>query len=75
MGGWVGGWVGGIPLVELQNPRLPFHAFSKILFQYSRFSRSDKTDLKDCSALVFEFFRSQRIISPANHRGTVFECF
>ena len=50
--GWVG-WVGRIPLIEFKNPRFPFHVFQKILIPYSRFSRFDKTDLKNLSARVF----------------------
>ena len=47
---------GGIPLNELQNPRFPFHVFWTILILYSRFSRVDKTDLKDLPARVFPTF-------------------
>ena len=27
--GWVGGWEGGIPLVELETTKFPFHVFSR----------------------------------------------
>ena len=45
--------MGRIPLMELKIPRFPFHVFWKILIPYSRFSRSDKTNLKDFPACVF----------------------
>ena len=41
------GWVGWIPLIELKNPRCPFHASWKILIPYSRLTRIDKTDIKN----------------------------
>ena len=62
------GWGGGIPLienaehistglilsVELQNTKLPFHLFFLTrLLPDSRFSKSDKTKLKDGLARVF----------------------
>ena len=53
------GWVGRIPLIELKNPRCPFHVFLKILVPYSRISRSDKTDLMDvrhASCAIFSIF-------------------
>ena len=56
MQGWKSEWggrVGGIPSIELKNLRFPFHVFCKILIAYSRFSRSDKTDLKDFGARDF----------------------
>ena len=43
--------MGGILLIEREKPRSPFHAF-KHFIPYSRFSKSDKTDLEDCSARV-----------------------
>ena len=45
--------MGGIPLIDLKHPRFPFHVPWKILLPYSRFSRIDKTDLKDFLARVF----------------------
>ena len=51
-GGWVGGREGFLQL-NRQNPRFPFHVFRKMLIPYSRFSRIDMTDLKDCSARAF----------------------
>ena len=47
------GWVGRTLLIDLKSPGFPFHVFRKILIPYSRFSRIDKTDLKDFPAQVF----------------------
>ena len=52
VGDWVGGWDS---FNWVENPICPFHFF-KILIPYSRFSRIDKTDVKDCSAHAFPYF-------------------
>ena len=61
-----GGWVGRIPLIALENPRFPFHAFWKILIPLSRFSRIGKTDLKDFWHASFRFFHFLDVESSVN---------
>ena len=66
----MGGREGGTPLIEVKNQRLPFHVFWEILIPYPRFSRIDKTDLKDFwhasfpTFSIFEIVRIPKMIFP-----------
>ena len=54
--------MGGIPLSELTNYKL--RSLGKLLIPYSRFSRFDKTDIKDVRHAYFQkkcFVRSSRL--------------
>ena len=67
---------GGIPLIDLESPRFPFHVFWKILIPHA-FSLIDKTDRKEFSARVFFhsrsliFFRFGEIILPESVSGSL----